>query len=130
MPLGVPLSLVAPLPPQPKQKNAEMKARAQAGAKARERGFEIAVGRKWSAKANAAIAIRITVVRPGHWMRGRAGGKRAAEAAVVIETVIGTLVPFGVTEDGEAVQMDSAGAPEHASVTAELNPSMGVTSRL
>jgi hypothetical protein len=38
--------------------------------------------------------------------------------------------PFGVTDDGETVQLASGGAPEQVNATAELNPFAGETCKL
>jgi hypothetical protein len=47
---------------------------------------------------------------------------------VVIDNVVVIgAVPPGVSEFGDAVQVDAAGAPLHAIVTAALNPNDGVT---
>jgi hypothetical protein len=40
------------------------------------------------------------------------------------------LLPFGVAEAGDVVQVASDGAPAQLSVTAPLNPLTGVTCRL
>ena len=61
-------------------------------------------------------------------MRGEAVGKAAA--AAVTETVIGTLAPLGVAEEGEIVQLASAGASAQANETAVAKPFTGETSRL
>ena len=47
--------------------------------------------------------------------------------AVVIVIVVATALPDGVTVAGLNVQLAPAGNPEHAKLTAELNPFSGVT---
>lgn len=55
-------------------------------------------------------------------------GCAAAEAdPVVIVRVVAAAPPAGVTVAGLKAQLAPAGRPEHAKVTAELNPFVGVT---
>jgi hypothetical protein len=73
--------------------------------------------------------IRIHV--KGGTVRGIPRGTRIDGAVVVTFTAnVDAALPFGVTEGTDGVQVDSDGAPEQLSVTAPLNPLIGVTCRL
>ena len=64
-------------------------------------------------------------IRPGPSSIAR-GSLSALEAAVVVTvTLTVAAVPFSVTEVGETVQVDWAGAPLQLSATSWLNPAEG-----